>query len=226
MSAVFADREEAGRLLARRLASHSREGPLVVLALPRGGVPIGLEVARALHAPLDLLIVRKIGAPWQPELAVAAVVDGQPPQLVIDEETSAMSGADADYIEKAQQRELREIERRRNVYLQGRTPVPVAGATVIVVDDGIATGTTMRAALKGLRQMKPKHLVVAVPVAPADTIAALAADVDEVVCLEQPEFFHAIGNHYADFHQVPDDEVIAALRAAGMPARGSRPDHA
>jgi putative phosphoribosyl transferase len=218
VSAVFADREEAGRLLARRLASRHREGPLVVLALPRGGVPIGLEVARALHAPLDLLMVRKIGAPWQPELAVAAVVDGQPPQLVIDAETSAMTGADADYIEKARLKELREIERRRHVYLQGRTPVPVAGATVIVVDDGIATGTTMRAALKGLRQMKPKHLVVAVPVAPADTIAALAGDVDEVVCLEQPEFFHAIGNHYADFHQVPDDEVIAALHAAELPA--------
>jgi putative phosphoribosyl transferase len=218
MSAVFADREEAGRLLARRLAARPREGPLVVLALPRGGVPVGLEVARVLHAPLDLLIVRKIGAPWQPELAVAAVVDGQPPQLVIDEETSAMTGADADYIEKARLRELREIERRRHVYLQGRTSVPVAGATVIVVDDGIATGTTMRAALKGLRRMKPKRLVVAVPVAPADTVAAIAAEVDEVVCLEQPEFFHAIGNHYADFHQVPDDEVIAALRGAEVPA--------
>lgn len=218
MSAVFADREEAGRLLARRLASRPRERPLVVLALPRGGVPVGLEVARALRAPLDLLLVRKIGAPWQPELAVAAVVDGQPPQLVVDEETSTMTGADADYIEKARLRELGEIERRRHVYLRGRAPVPVTGATVIVVDDGIATGTTMRAALKGLRQMKPKRLVVAVPVAPADTIAALAAEVDEVVCLEQPEFFHAIGNHYADFHQVPDEEVVAALRAAEAPA--------
>lgn len=217
MSGVFADREEAGRLLARRLASQPRDGPLVVLALPRGGVPVALPVARALHAPLDLLLVRKIGAPWQPELAVAAVVDGQPPQLVIDEETSAMTGADADYIEKARLKELREIDRRRHVYLDGRAPLPVAGATVIVVDDGIATGTTMRAALKGLRLLEPKRLVVAVPVAPADTIAALAAEVDEVVCLEQPEFFHAIGNHYADFHQVPDDEVIAALRASRTP---------
>lgn len=214
MSGVFADRTEAGRLLARRLSSHAWAPPLVVLALPRGGVPVALEVARTLHAPLDLLLVRKIGAPWQPELAVAAVVDGQPPQLVIDEETRAMTGADADYIEKARLRELREIERRRHVYLHDRAPVPVAGATVIVVDDGIATGTTMRAALKGLRQLKPKRLVVAVPVAPADTIAALAAEVDEVVCLEQPTFFHAIGNHYADFHQVPDDEVVAALQAA------------
>lgn len=217
MSGVFADRAEAGRLLARRLASHAWAPPVVVLALPRGGVPVALEVARTLHAPLDLLLVRKIGAPWQPELAVAAVVDGHPPQLVIDEETSAMTGADADYIEKEKARELREIERRRHVYLQGRAALPVAGATVIIVDDGIATGTTMRAAIKGLRLMKPGALVVAVPVAPADTVAALGADVDEVICLEQPAFFHAIGNHYADFHQVPDDEVVAALQAAARP---------
>jgi putative phosphoribosyl transferase len=167
-----------------------------------------------LQAPLDVLLVRKIGAPWQPELAVAAVVDGQPPQLVVDEQTCALTGADPAYIEKEKARELREIERRRHIYLRGRAALPVEGATVIVVDDGIATGTTMRAALKGLRLMKPRRLVVAVPVAPADTLAALAAEVDEVVCLEQPAFFHAIGNHYADFHQVPDEEVIAALDAA------------
>jgi putative phosphoribosyl transferase len=211
MSGTFVNRQEAGRLLARRLAATPREAPVVILALPRGGVPIGLEVARALRAPLDLLLVRKIGAPWQPELAVAAVVDGHPPQLVIDESTSALTGADMSYIEKEKVRELREIERRRQIYLRGRTPLPVAGATVIVVDDGIATGTTMRAALKGLRLMHPRRLVVAVPVAPADTIDELSREVDEIVCLEQPEFFHAIGNHYVDFHQVGDDEVIAAL---------------
>lgn len=214
MNGVFKDREEAGQRLAERLAASPREGRLLVLALPRGGLPIGLAVARRLRAPLDLLLVRKIGAPWQPELAVAAVVDGEPPQLVIDERTCALTGADAAYIEKAKAHELQEIERRRHVYLRGRAPLRVQGATVIVVDDGIATGTTMRAALKALRLMKPKRLVVAVPVAPADTLAELAAEVDEVVCLEQPEFFHAIGNHYADFHQVPDEEVIAALDAA------------
>jgi putative phosphoribosyl transferase len=216
MSGAFADRAEAGRLLARRLAATPREGRVIILALPRGGVPIGLEVARMLKAPLDLLLVRKIGAPWQPELAVAAVVDGDPPQLVIDESTSMLTGADADYIEKQKALELREIERRRHVYLHGRAPQPVEGATVIVVDDGIATGTTMRAALKGLRRMHPKRLVVAVPVAPVDTLAELRAEVDELVCLEAPEFFHAIGNHYADFHQVGDDEVIAALDAAAV----------
>jgi putative phosphoribosyl transferase len=214
MSGAFANRAEAGRALAARLAAMPREGRVVVLALPRGGVPIGAEVARALGAPLDLLLVRKIGAPWQPELAVAAVVDGRPPRLVVDESTCALTGIDRDYIEKAMTRELREIERRRHVYLRGRAPQDLAGATVIVVDDGIATGTTMRAALKGLKAMHPRRLVVAVPVAPADTVQALSSEVDELVCLEQPESFQAIGNHYGDFHQVSDDEVIAALDAA------------
>jgi putative phosphoribosyl transferase len=214
MRAAFADRAEAGRLLAARLAAMPREGRVVVLALPRGGVPIGAEVARALDATLDVLLVRKIGAPWQPELAVAAVVDGKPPQLVVDESTCALTGIDRDYIEQAMTRELREIERRRHVYLRGRARADLAGATVIVVDDGIATGTTMRAALKGLKAMHPRRLIVAVPVAPADTVQALRGEVDDIVCLEQPEFFHAIGNHYGDFHQVGDDEVIAALDAA------------
>lgn len=214
MSRRFADRAEAGRALARRLAAMPREGRVVVLALPRGGVPIGAEVARALDAPLDLLVVRKIGAPWQPELAVAAIVDGVPPDIVIDEETSAMSGLDRDYIETQARLELQEIERRRSVYLAGRAPVPVEGATVIVVDDGIATGTTVRAALKALRRRHPARLVLAVPVAPSDTLAELSKEVDEIVCLEQPYPFQAIGLHYVDFHQVGDDEVLAALEAA------------
>jgi putative phosphoribosyl transferase len=214
MSRRFADRAEAGRALARRLAAMPREGRVVVLALPRGGVPIGAEVARALDAPLDLLLVRKIGAPWQPELAVAAIVDGDPPDIVIDEETSAMSGVDRGYIEAQAQLELQEIERRRRVYLAGRAPVPVEGATVIVVDDGVATGTTVRAALKALRRRHPARLVLAVPVAPSDTLAALSAEVDEIICLEQPYPFQAIGLHYVDFHQVGDDEVLADLEAA------------
>jgi putative phosphoribosyl transferase len=198
MSRRFANRAEAGHALARRLAATPREGRVVVLALPRGGVPIGAEVARELDAPLDLLLVRKIGAPWQPELAVAAIVDGDPPDIVIDEETSAMTGVDRHYIETQARLELQEIERRRSVYLAGRAPVPVRGATVIVVDDGIATGTTVRAA----------------PVAPSDTLAELSKEVDEIVCLEQPYPFRAIGLHYVDFHQVGDDEVLAELEAA------------
>lgn len=208
---AFANRTEAGRALARRLAGMHLPKPVVVLALPRGGVPVAAEVARALGAPLDLLLVRKIGAPWQRELAVAAVVDGDPPDIVVDELTSRLSGVDDAYIRREAGREMREIERRRDVYLRGRAPLPVAGATVVAVDDGIATGTTVRAAMKALRRRQPARLVLAVPVAPADTVAALSQEADEVVCLAQPEPFHAIGLHYADFHQVPDEEVLAVL---------------
>ena len=212
---AFADRTEAGRALAQRLVEAALVPPLVVLALPRGGVPVAVEVARTLGAPLDLLLVRKIGAPWQPELAVAALVDGDPPDIVVDETTSRMCGVDREYIDKQARLEMREIERRRRIYLAGRAPVPVAGATVIVIDDGVATGTTIRAAMKALRRRHPARLVLAVPVAPADTVAELRAEADEVICLAQPEPFHAIGLHYGDFHQVSDDEVLAALREAG-----------
>jgi len=217
MTRAFTDRTEAGRALAQRLVRMSLAAPIVVLALPRGGVPIGAEVARALRAPLDLLLVRKIGAPWQRELAVAAVVDGQPPDIVVDDETAALAGVDQDWIEAEAESELKEIERRRGIYLRGRAPVDVEGATVIVVDDGIATGTTVRAALKALRRRHPARLVLAVPVAPSDTLARLRAEVDDIVCLAEPFPFHAIGLHYVDFHQVSDEEVLAALDAALPP---------
>ena len=210
----FVDRVEAGRLLGQRLAA-LRLVDAVVLALPRGGVPVALEVARALHAPLDLLMVRKIGAPGQPELAVAAVVDGDHPQTVIDEETLRLSGADRAYVDAEAAQALKEIERRRALYLRGRAPLPLAGKSVVLVDDGIATGTTVRAALKALQRCNVARLVLAVPVAPADTVAQLRAEVDELVCLSQPAFFHAVGLHYRDFHQIDDDEVIALLDAAG-----------
>jgi putative phosphoribosyl transferase len=227
MKPLFRNRTEAGAALARRLVSTERPGPAVVLALPRGGLPVAAEVARALGAPLDLLLVRKIGAPQQPELAVAALVDGDPPDLVVDERTSALTGVDREQIAQWARRELPEIERRRRVYLSGRAPLAVAGKTAIIVDDGIATGTTVRAALKALRRRAPARIVLAVPVAPSDTVAALRAEADEVVCLAQPEPFHAIGLHYADFHQVPDDEVLAILdrfseARAGEPPAPSR----
>ena len=220
---VFADRTEAGRALGHRLAGMDLPKPVVVLALPRGGVPVAAEVARTLDAPLDLLLVRKIGAPWQRELAVAAVVDGDPPDIVVDELTSRLSGVDDAYIQREAGREMREIERRRDVYLRGRAPLPVAGATVVVVDDGVATGTTVRAAMKALRRRQPARLVLAVPVAPADTVAALSQEADEVVCLAQPEPFHAIGLHYADFHQVPDEEVLAVLDSLARPPPAAAP---
>ena len=209
----FENRTVAGRALGERLARMKLADP-VVLALPRGGVPVGLEVARALHAPLDLLLVRKIGVPWQPELAVGAVMDGGAPVIVVEPRVMAETGIDRQYIEERAQQELKEIERRRAVYLAHRAPEPVAGRTAIVVDDGIATGATMRAALRGLRQRKPARLVLAVPVAPPETIEALRAEVDDVVCLMQPGFFGAIGYFYIDFHQLTDDEVIALMRQA------------
>ena len=211
MTPAFANRAQAAHALAKRLAAMKLAPPIVVLALPRGGVPIGAEVARALHAGLDLVLVRKIGVPWQPELAVAAVVDGEKPEIVVDAEVQAMAGVDRHYIDAQASRELGEIERRRALYLRGRTPLPLAGATAIVVDDGIATGTTMRAALKALRRRHRARLVLAVPVAPHDTVEALRAEVDDLVCLVEPDPFHAIGLHYEDFHQVSDAEVLAAL---------------
>ena len=214
MTRPMANRTEAGRALAQRLLGMALPAPIVVLALPRGGVPVGAEIARALKAPLDLLLVRKIGAPWQRELAVAAVVEGQPPDIVLDEETMALTGVDQAYVEAEAVQELTEIERRRAAYLQGRAPIGVDGATVIVVDDGIATGTTVRAALKALRRRHPARLVLAVPVAPSDTLAQLRGEVDDIVCLAEPHPFHAIGLHYGDFHQVGDDEVLAALASA------------
>jgi putative phosphoribosyl transferase len=222
MASSFADRAEAGRALASRLLAMSLPGPVVVLALPRGGVPVAAEVARALRAPLDLLLVRKIGAPIQPELAVAAVVEGSPPAVVRDERTCAATGADSAYIERGVAQALVEIERRRDLFLAGRRQIPVRGATVIVVDDGMATGTTVRAALLGLRLRHPARVVLAVPVAPPDSLTALRAEVDEVVCLMQPTPFHAIGLYYRDFHQLTDDEVVAALASASGPAPPDR----
>jgi putative phosphoribosyl transferase len=225
MTALFADRTAAGRALAQALSPRRWAEPVVVLALPRGGVPVAVEIARALGAPLDLLLVRKIGAPWQPELAVAAVVDGAPPDIVVDEETSALAGVDRDDIEARARHELTEIARRRHIYLMDREPLPVRGCTAILVDDGVATGTTVRAALRALKRRQPACTVLAVPLAPSAALAALRDEVDEIVCLAEPSPFFAIGPHYGDFHQVGDTEVIAAMESARArpQASGSTP---
>jgi len=207
---VFADRAEAGRVLADELKTLSLADP-VVIALPRGGVPVAAEIARALGAPLDLLLVRKIGAPGQPELAIAAIVDGDPPDVVRDEELIALTGASDDYVRQCAREEQRENLRRREAYLHGRALLPLQGRTAVLVDDGIATGTTVRAALRALRRRGPKRLVLAVPVAPPETLARLQCEVDELVCPSRPLLFRAVGVHYEDFHQVDDDEVRAAL---------------
>lgn len=213
----FADRRAAGRALGRALEHRRLAPPVVVLALPRGGVPVAAEVARALRAPLELLLVRKIGAPGQPELAVAAIVEGEPPDVVVDETVRASIGVHRGWIERQAAVELREIERRRRLYRADRARVPLAGATVVLVDDGIATGTTVRAALQALRRRGPARVVLAVPVAPPETLARLRDDVDEVVCLAQPTPFVAVGCHYVEFGQVGDDEVRSSLALASSP---------
>ncbi len=217
----FADRAAAGRALAARLEGRRLEDP-VVLALPRGGVPVAVEIARTLSAPLDLVFVRKIGAPYQPELAAAAVVDGGDPEIVVNPEVMAATGMDQAAIDRQAKRELAEIERRRGVYLAGRKKVQLDGRTLILVDDGIATGASVRAALAALRRRRPRKLILAVPVAPSQTVEALASDVDELICLRMPEPFYAIGLYYRDFHQVEDDEVVRMLKTADAAAGEAR----
>jgi putative phosphoribosyl transferase len=207
---AFANRQAAGRALARELAKKHLVEP-VVLALPRGGVPVAVQIAKALKAPLDLVLVRKIGVPFEPELAAAAVVDGGEPEIVVNDDVISLAGLDCDYIDQEAKRELAEIERRRQAYLGDRPRVPLAGRTLIVVDDGIATGASVRAALKALRRRGPKALVLAVPVASAETVEALRAEVDQLVCLATPEPFLAIGIHYLDFRQLSDQEVVSCL---------------
>lgn len=207
----FRDRTEAGRLLAAALAGYKDLDP-VILALPRGGVPVAAEVAAALQAPLDLILVRKIGVPSQPELAMGAVVDGDPPIVVRNDDVIQLAGIDEPLFAAVREREQREIERRRDRYLGTRARATISGRTAIVIDDGVATGATTRAALRATRMRDPKRLVLAVPVGPSDSIAELRSEVDDLVCLEEHACFGAIGFYYRDFRQVSDDEVIDLLR--------------
>ena len=207
---LFADRKDAGRKLAAALANFQGQDCLV-LALPRGGVPVAAEVALALHAPLDILLVRKIGAPHQPEFAIGAVIDGGAPVIVRNPELIRLSGTTEKQFEMICSQQLNEIERRRNLYLRGRLPMNPKDRVTIIIDDGIATGATMRAALQATRMRHPKELVLATPVAAPDTLESLRGEVDEVVCLESPENFGAVGRFYADFEQTTDEEVVATL---------------
>jgi putative phosphoribosyl transferase len=213
MFSGFSSREDAGRQLARKLKGMDLPDP-VILALPRGGVPVAAEVARALNAPLDVLLVRKIGVPWQPELAAAAIVDGESPDLVLNDSVMRTLDVKIADIEALSKHELEEIERRRKLYVGDRQPVSVRGRTAIVVDDGIATGTTATAALKALRRREPKSIVLAVPVGSPDSISRLREHADQVICMESPSIFYAIGQFYSDFHQLSDEEVIGQLQAS------------
>jgi predicted phosphoribosyltransferase len=203
----FKDRTDAGKRLAAALAEYKDQRP-AVLALPRGGVPVAAEVAALLAAPLDLILVRKIGVPFQPELAMGAVVDGGSPLIVRNEGVIQLAGIDEPDFEAICNRELEEIERRRRLYLGNRKRVDVAGRIAIIVDDGIATGATIRAALRATRMRNPKKLVLAIPVAPSDSLAVMRAEADDVVCLEDYAQFGAIGLYYSDFRQLSDEEVI------------------
>lgn len=216
----FKDRKDAGRKLAAALAEYRSERP-VVLALPRGGVPVAAEVAAALQAPLDLILVRKIGVPLQTELAMGAVADGGSPLVVRNEDVIRLAGVDDADFESVCNSELAEIERRRQRYLGGRERVNVEGRVAIVVDDGIATGATTRAALRATRMRKPSKLVLAVPVAPTDSLAAMRDEADDVVCLEDYESFGAIGYYYSDFRQISDREVIECLAQFSRSSRES-----
>lgn len=219
----FQNRREAGRRLGAALM-YFRAGCPLILALPRGGVPVAFEVAQALDAELDLLFVRKLGAPGHKELGIGAIVDGTDPQIVLNEDVVRELRPTPEHIEKEMHRQLTEIERRREAYLGGTTPIPTAGRTMIVVDDGIATGGTVKAALLGLRKAHPARLVLAVPVAPPETLAALRRECDEILCLSQPHPFYAVGAHYAEFGQTGDAEVIRLLRDAhrsGQPTPSS-----
>jgi len=207
----FIDRAEAGRRLALSL-EHLRGPDVVVLGLPRGGVPVAFEVARALGAPLDVIIVRKLGVPFQPELAMGAVGEGG--AGVVHKEVQDAAGVSAEEFAAVEARERAELERRVRRFRGDRPPVPVAGRIAIVVDDGIATGSTARAACQVARARGASRVVLAVPVAPRGTVAVLRADADEVVCVEMPASFFAIGQFYDDFSQTSDSEVVALLDTA------------
>ena len=215
----FADRRHAGAVLARQLQRFADRHDLVVLALPRGGVPVAYEVARALGAPMDVFVVRKLGMPGHPELAMGAIASGG--VRVMNEEAFTWYRPSAAAIETVTRAEQAELERRERAYRNGRPPLAVEGRTVILVDDGLATGSTMRAAVLAIRRLRPARVVVAVPVGARDTCEALRAIADEVVCTLMPEPFSAVGLWYIDFSQTTDDEVRHLLWTQSMDAKRS-----
>jgi putative phosphoribosyl transferase len=214
MDGILRDRREAGRRLAEALAEHGYHGDgLLVLGIPRGGVPVADEIARALHAPLDVVIARKLRAPDQPELAIGAVTSGDH-LCVVNEELVRAAGVTREYLEREIRHQQAEIDRRLRAFRGDRPPPEVRGRTVLVVDDGIATGYTFRAALSGLRRQQPRRLIAAIPVGPPDSVLLLHSLADEVVCLETPEPFFAVGVWYEDFSETTDEEVADILQAS------------
>lgn len=211
---MFADRTDAGRRLAKLLQGYRGHKDAIVLALPRGGVPVAHEVAQALDLPLDVFTVRKLGLPAWPEVAMGAIASGG--ALYLSDDALQLHGINRQQLEQVLAREERELARREQLYRQGRGPLQVAGRTVILVDDGLATGASMIAAVSAVRSLSPARIVVAVPVAPADARRRLGAAVDEFVCAEIPAHFDAVGRFYREFGQTSDEDVCALL-AAGKP---------
>jgi predicted phosphoribosyltransferase len=215
----FRDRTEAGRLLAEKLREYADRSDVVVLALPRGGVPVGYEIARALNAPLDVFVVRKLGVPGHKELAMGAIASGG--VQVLNQDVLGL-GIPKEVVDLVAAKEERELERREREYRDGRGPVDVRGRTVILVDDGLATGSSMRVAAMALKKKQPAQIVVAVPVGSPETCAEFESVVDKVVCGVTPEPFWAVGQWYRDFSQTSDEEVRELLsRASSLTARGA-----
>ncbi|GMU54743.1 MAG: phosphoribosyltransferase [Candidatus Xenobia bacterium] len=210
----FEDRYQAGRLLAEALLEFRDRPEVLVLALPRGGVPVAREVARALRAPLDVLVVRKVGVPWNPEFALGAVASGG--ALVLNERAAEQLDISRDELAQLVAVQQQEVARREHTFRGPRPPLQLTDRTVLLVDDGLATGSTMRAAVQAARQLGASWIVVAVPVAPPETLATLKREADQVVCLDSPEFFYAVGAFYADFTQVSDREVSLLLASQPM----------
>ena len=210
---LLPNRASAGRQLAKRLLRLRETDPLI-LALPRGGVPVAYEIARALDAELDLMLVRKLGAPGNREFAIGAVVDGEDPQVVLNDDAAEILSPGSDYLTREMSRQLIELERRRTAYLGSRRKPRIAGRMVVMVDDGIATGATITAAIKGARKAGVAGLVLAVPVAPRDAVARLEPLCDEIIVIAMPEPFGSVGQHYADFTQTGDAEVVRLMRDA------------
>lgn len=209
---MFRNRMEAGQKLASNLQAYRGQPDVLILALPRGGVPVGCEISRALHAPVDVFVVRKLGVPWNSELAMGAVATGG--VRVFDEETVRSLAIPSEEIARVAAEEERELERRERAYRGSRTPLPIAGKRVILVDDGIATGSTMRAGVAALRCLQPARIVIAVPVAPRAACAMLRKVAEEVICLIEPEDFFAISEWYQDFTQLTDEDVQNLLESS------------